>query len=90
MSLIIDGALLPCDYVIALYVVDEHKIGSVLKMFRNHGTLYHRGMGFILSRVCRNDNRAWLYAVQIWERLRFYVVVTPRGEGGFSLQESAA
>lgn len=77
MSLILDGRMLDIDYEIDLHVIREDGDREVLGLFEGRSNLYHRGLGFIVRRMVREDDRAWMYAFEIWGRLKFYSVVHP-------------
>jgi hypothetical protein len=77
MALIIDSRLLGPEYRIELHVIREDAERETRALFREKGSVYHRGLGFIVRRLTREDDRAWLYSFFIWERLSFYASVHP-------------
>jgi hypothetical protein len=77
LSLILDGNLLGENYQIELYVIQEDGDRRVLQMFEGRYNLYHRGLGFIVRRMVREDDKAWIYGFEIWQRLKFYAVAHP-------------
>jgi hypothetical protein len=77
MALVLDNCLLGPEYKIDLHVVRQEGDRQMLKLFDGRSQLYHRGLGFVIRRMVREDDQAWMYAIHIWERLRFYVVAHP-------------
>jgi len=77
MTLIIDGKLIDKNYCIELYVLKEGGDPQLLYLFETHSSLYHRGLGYVVRRLKRNDNHAWIYEFLIWQKLLFYVMVHP-------------
>jgi hypothetical protein len=77
MSMILDGILLDDGYQFDLHVIRESGDREILESFEGRSKVYHRGLGFIVRRMTREDCKAWIYAFEIWERLKFYAVVHP-------------
>ena len=77
MSRILDGNLLGEKYKIDLYVINEEGDREILQMLEGSSNLYHRGLGFIVRRMVREDGKAWIYGFEIWQRLKFYAIVHP-------------
>jgi len=77
MALILDERLLDDEYEIDLHIIREDDDRKALELFEGRSSLYHRGLGFIVRRMVREDEKAWMYAFEIWGRLKFYAVVHP-------------
>jgi hypothetical protein len=77
LSLILDGNLLGEEYQIELYIIRENGDRRVLQMFDVRSNLYYWGLGFIVRRLVREDDKAWIYGFEIWQRLKFYAVTHP-------------
>jgi len=77
MSLILDGLLLGDEYVVDLHVIKEESDHEATNLFEGRSSLYHRGLGFIVNRMVREDHKSWIYSFEIWQRFKFYTVVHP-------------
>ena len=89
MSYVLDGHLLGDEYHIDLHVIKEESDQEAIKLFEGRSSIYHRGLGFLIMRIVRDDERGWIYGFNIWRKLKFYAVAHP-GDIGYLKQQSSS
>jgi len=77
MTYVLDGKVLDENFHIKLYVIDLPRADRLLQIFRKNAETHHRGLGFVVRRLIREDDQAWIYEFGIWQKLVFYVEVLP-------------
>lgn len=69
------------DYDMKLLIVDELKAKEMNKLVNERGETFDRGHAFLVKRLLvGNDLVGGIYFIEIWGRLRFYVVVSPKDQ----------
>lgn len=78
-----DGIFIDENYELSIYFLEDAGAKPVVEMIDQYGVQLHRGPGLLVRRaVIPDDPRAGLYALEIWQRAKMYVAITPKGIDG--------
>jgi hypothetical protein len=78
----LDRRTVPAGTEIHVYFLEERVGKEILAVLKRFSETHHRGPGISVTRaVAEDDNRAAVFAIEIWGRLRLYVTL---GLGGAS------
>lgn len=76
---IADKSFIGEEYEIQVYVLDDNKATVIRNLVNENGEIFSREPGFRVTRsLVENDAVGGIYFIEIWGRLRFYVLVFPK------------
>jgi hypothetical protein len=80
IAYVADKSFIEDAYDIELFILDEDKAAEMKRLVDSNGTIFDRRPGFLVKRrLVENDPVGGIYFIEIWERFRFYVIVSPKG-----------